>query len=59
LPFKNKKYAKEYMRKYREFRKRQLKDLERALKKGDISKARKILERKPNISISRKRKRKR
>jgi len=55
MPYKNKamarKYKREYMRKYRQFRKRQLELAKRAIMKGNLKRAKQILERKPNISI--------
>jgi hypothetical protein len=61
LPFKNKRkereYRKKYMRKYREKEAQKKQAVRRALQRGDVLGAMKAMDRKPNIHIKKKGKR--
>ena len=55
LPFKNKKYAKKYMKEYRKHKTSQTRRAINALKNGNPAKAKRILEKKPKIHVRRRR----
>ena len=58
MPLRTKKDRAKYMKRYREFREKQRKALERALRNGDLGKARKALAKKPDIHIRKRRRKK-
>jgi len=58
LPFRNKKYAKNYMKKYRKIKKTQTNAIIKAAQNGDLEKVKRLAKKKPGIHL-RKRKKKR
>jgi len=52
MPFKSREYKREYMRRYRRFKKWQMDELKKALDEGRKEDAIKILNMKPNIHLT-------
>ena len=52
MPFKSREYKREYMRRYRRFKKWQMDELKKALDEGRKEDAMKILNMKPNIHLT-------
>ena len=59
MPYTSKRNRAKYQKKYREHRRRQRKAIEKALKNGDLAKARRVLKQKPKIHVKTHKKRRR
>jgi len=57
MPYRSKRDRAEYMRRYRKAKRRQLERAMKALEKGDLARARRILGKKPEIHLKRRRRR--
>jgi hypothetical protein len=51
MPYKQQKKRAQYMRKYRNYKQTQMVNVKKALEEGEIELAKKILEKKPSISV--------
>ena len=59
MPYKTKKDRRTYDREYHKFKKRQLHAIKKALENGDLTRAKRVLARKPRIHVRKSEKRKR